>query len=343
MIQINKSRFQLQKLANDYYFTLDTQFNISKKVDEILDNKKIAQFERDLFNEFKKNLKKIIISTPSELVGYETRINSLYKVYLSKKTHGLKGSQRKNALKKAKEKIFQVFDYNQFTKKNDGKFAYDFTENLDVNVCLYCNRQYTFTLYTTEGKCRPTLDHFLDKATYPYFALSFYNLIPSCYTCNSSLKNQRKFVYGENLHPFNESMMDVMNFGIDIRGIDFINGVEKDFNITFKPSTSCTDAELIERCRRNAEVFKIEELYQGHKDYASQIIKRAYFYDESKINELYNFETPKKNKLFDSKVEAIEFALGNYLTEKGLGKRPLAKFTKDIIADLDFNKISIIK
>lgn len=29
-------------------------------------------------------------------------------------------------------------------------------------------------------------NHFYDKGTYPYLALSFYNLIPSCSTCNSS-------------------------------------------------------------------------------------------------------------------------------------------------------------
>ncbi|TCL67476.1 hypothetical protein EV196_10232 [Mariniflexile fucanivorans] len=31
---------------------------------------------------------------------------------------------------------------------------------------------------------KPELDHYYPKSLYPYFGVSFYNLIPSCQSCN---------------------------------------------------------------------------------------------------------------------------------------------------------------
>ena len=42
-----------------------------------------------------------------------------------------------------------------------------------------------------------TLDHFIDKAEYPIFALSIYNLIPSCSPCNSKFKHSKDLYSGD--------------------------------------------------------------------------------------------------------------------------------------------------
>ncbi len=234
--------------------------------------------------------------------------------------------------------MFSIFCYDDFISKSDGHFAYNFTESLGVSVCLYCNRQYIFTLYTSDGKCRPTLDHFLDKATHPYFAVSFYNLIPSCYVCNASLKNQQTFSLDKNLHPFIESMTDVLRFTIDIKAVDFISGKRSDFGLDLSPEKGCTDTQLIARAKENATVFKIKELYQGHKDYVAEIIKKSIYYNKSKINELHKFKTQAGTSLFSSKEEVLEFALGNFINEEKIGKRVLAKLTRDLAKDLGMTK-----
>src|SRR5690606_32118753 len=43
-----------------------------------------------------------------------------------------------------------------------------------------------------EKKNHFTLDHLLPQSEYPYLSLSLFNLVPSCYSCNSKLKNDKK-------------------------------------------------------------------------------------------------------------------------------------------------------
>lgn len=344
MIRIPKTTGELDLLAKEHFNTLEQEpFKISEKLDNVLRNRSIKSSEKKLFTEIKKNLKKIIIARPDELIKIDKTLSPLYQSFVAKKTDGLKGKFKKSAIKKANDQIFSIFCYDDFISKSNGKFAYKLTSDLSVDVCLYCNRQFTSTLNTKNGKCRPTLDHFLDKGKQPYFALSFYNLIPSCYVCNSSLKNQRQFSLDKNLHPFIESMFNVLNFTIDIKATDFISGKKTDFEISLSPDKNCTDKVLLNKAKENADVFKLKELYSGHKDYASDIIKKAYIYNKSKINELYKFKTENGTPLFKSKEEVIEFALGNYINEQKLGKRVFAKFTRDLAKDLGMIKTISIK
>lgn len=339
MIKVSKSPFEMKQMANNHFELLDSVFNITHKTEVFLNDKQMKLWERKLFSAFKKDLRKIITGTPEDLSSIQKKIAPLYQAYISKKTEGLNGNKKKAAIKKANDKIFTIFDYGEFIKKSDALYAYNFTENLNINVCVYCNRQYTFTLRELDGKCRPTLDHFFDKGRHPYFALSFYNLIPSCYVCNSSLKNQTKFTFENNLHPFSESMFEVLDFTLDISNVDFIDGDINDFKISSKPSAKCTNADLIRKAEANAEVFKLKELYSGHKDYAAEIIQKSYYYDRSKIDDLFEFTTATGKCLFESRTEVVEFALGNYISEKKLGKRTLAKFTMDIAFDLGLDKV----
>lgn len=339
MIRVLKSDFELKQMANAHYDLLEAEFALTANAMKISKDHRLSPYERDFFGVLEKKMKKLIVSTPADLAKLQKEIHPLYQSYISKKTSTLKGNARKAAVKKANDKIFTIFDYKSFTDKSDAKFAYQFTENLNINVCVYCNRQYTFTLREEDGKCRPTLDHFFKKSEHPYFALSFYNLIPSCYTCNSSLKNQIEFSLKDNLHPYTDSMFEVLDFSIDISNVDFVDGGIKNFEIFLKKSKYCKDQTLADRAERNAEVFKLQELYRKHKDYASEIIQKSYYYDRSRIDELSDFETAAGNKLFENRTEALEFALGNFISEKKLGKRVLSKFTRDLAFDLGLDKL----
>ncbi|GEQ19068.1 MULTISPECIES: hypothetical protein [Clostridium] len=54
-------------------------------------------------------------------------------------------------------------------------------EKTNVKVCPYCNLAYT---YNRGDSVTAQLDHFFSKSEYPMFALCYYNLIPSCPSCN---------------------------------------------------------------------------------------------------------------------------------------------------------------
>ncbi|VVN79248.1 hypothetical protein PS718_00968 [Pseudomonas fluorescens] len=96
-----------------------------------------------------------------------------------------------------------LFDYKKFSNRQPGWDAYKLCDGSKLRTCPYCNHAYAFTLRRVEkGLLRPTLDHFYSKSQYPHLALTLINLIPSCNTCNSSLKSTKNFYKQIHLHPF---------------------------------------------------------------------------------------------------------------------------------------------
>lgn len=56
----------------------------------------------------------------------------------------------------------------------------------DLTVCPYCGKSY-IEVEEEQGyqDDKPPIDHYLPKSKYPFFALSCYNMIPCCTSCNS--------------------------------------------------------------------------------------------------------------------------------------------------------------
>lgn len=71
--------------------------------------------------------------------------------------------------------------------------VYKLVRIIGLNVCPYCDRQF-ITILETNKKYRPQLDHFIPKSRLPFFAISLFNLIPSCGICNSSIKTSVNFI-----------------------------------------------------------------------------------------------------------------------------------------------------
>ena len=115
------------------------------------------------------------------------------------------------------------FGYSKFSSKGTTTYnAYNLARKLKVNVCPYCNRNYTFTIKDKNSKStRPDFDHFYDKGSHPVLALSFYNLIPSCILCNSRLKSTAKFSTIKHLHPYKDSFNDYAKFKLKILNSKF--------------------------------------------------------------------------------------------------------------------------
>lgn len=130
--------------------------------------------------------------------------------------------------KTALDVLQSIFDYDHFSKKRPNSWcAYKLCETSDIITCPYCNLSFAHTIFRDEqGAIRPTLDHYFDKATYPFLAISIENLVPSCYSCNSSLKGTRNFYKEPHLHPLfdNESiefsLTNMLNSVGDLRELD---------------------------------------------------------------------------------------------------------------------------
>jgi hypothetical protein len=331
MITIGKSLTELDKLAKQHFRLFKgNPFNIEDALAAKLASG-LPPTEMTFYQEVNNRLRDIITKKPSELETHRTILSPLYEAILTTRTVGMTPKQAKAVRKILNGEIMRIFDYDKFSRS---KHAYDLAEKLATNVCLYCNRQYTFTLKGKTGKTRPQFDHFYDKGTNPYFAVSFYNLVPSCSICNSSLKGSDVFNIVDNFHPYTDNCDNVMSFRIDVKAVDFIHGKKTSFNILLEEEHSTIDRVLYGRARKNAETFKIVDLSNLHKDYVVELIGKSYYYNEEKLRQLKEFGTKAGNPLFSSNEEVLEFVLGNYIRQDKLGDRVLAKLTKDIAKQL---------
>ena len=187
-------------------------------------------------------------------------------------------------------------------------------EELKITVCPYCNRNYINNMGRSTAA---QLDHFYPRSKYPIFALSLSNLIPSCYACNHK-KRENEI----NVSPYDEEFKfdESITFSYSPISYNYLND-----------STQLKiDMEYNNQISSNINEMKIKEAYKLHTDYVQELIKKAEVYNDFKIYELLN----NYNGLFSSKEEIIRSVFGNYIDEKELGKRPLAKLTKDILKEL---------
>lgn len=246
------------------------------------------------------------------------------------------------------DEIARWFDYLEDTKKSKFKYikneyenfktkkkeynAYDLAKALDVNVCPYCNRNYTFTVIDEElaakqGEItRPEFDHFYGKDKYPILALSFYNLIPSCHICNSTMKGKAEFGIHTHIYPYEDSMNERAKFVLTLKNVDFYSAVSG-IDIELKPNTPDD-----EKATNSIKAFKLNELYERHKDIALELIQKAEMYNDSYIDELMrNYE----GTLFKNREDLLRLVFGGYITDEEISKRPLSKLTKDILEQLE--------
>jgi 5-methylcytosine-specific restriction endonuclease McrA len=219
------------------------------------------------------------------------------------------------------EKIKQYFDYKTIYKQGTDGERHDYwlMSKLDIKTCPYCNRHYTFTINKKATKCRPQFDHFYPKSKYQYLALSFYNLIPSCSTCNHTKGKQLITI-----NPYIKGFADDYKFELQNKE-NILSGTldKRKIKIGFKrPNTK--------EINKNIEIFGLEPLYNQHIDYVQEIIDKAQAYNSSYYNALVNSYTG----LGKQPAEIDRFIWGNYLDATEHIKRPLSKLTKDILEQL---------
>lgn len=208
---------------------------------------------------------------------------------------------------------------------------YSITESLDISVCPYCNRNWINTVEETDSGIKitnPQLDHFFSKAENPIFRLSFFNLIPSCETCNARLKKDKKFEFNSHLHPYANSYNEV-KFRIKAKDLDSYWGIGKNYTIDLDYPDDI-DENMKNMVRNNYDIFKIEEIYSDHFDIVSEIYLKKTISND-RYMELLMKQFPD-SKL--SKEELYRLAFGNYYREEDYKRRPFSKLTKDIAKQL---------
>lgn len=223
-----------------------------------------------------------------------------------------------------KKEIEEAFDYAGHRKKPD--FMEHF-KKLNIKSCPFCNNNYIY--FYEEGAKKfntlATLEHYYPKSKYPHLSLSFYNLIPSCNTCNSKFKGSTAKHEGKILHPYFEDFNDKAKFSISVDSLPVNKTIELEVNLKSND----------ERCNTSIERFQLDKIYKQHNDIAKEIWNKAQVYNESQIEELYN---SFYEKLGYSKEDVENMIFCNYLHKDDIHKRNHSKLTQDILKQFDLIK-----
>ena len=267
------------------------KFRVTSKIKKIL-----------VWLEDENNLKKLIQFKPNELASL---IENVYKKF--PKSH-----YKKESLNRIFYRIFVDYGYDNLDKLK-------FIQNINLGSCPYCNRNYIFNI-NKKGSIKPEIDHFYPKSIYPYLAVSYFNLIPSCPTCNGfGAKEGKDTFYTYPISNPYELKENDFKFSISPESIDFFNVESKKYDF------NSFEIELYGN-KANLEIFKLEELYKQHKDIVLELLIKKAYYPKSYIEELKKFDFTED--------EIYRYLLCNYKKNEDLHKRPLSKLIKDISEEL---------
>lgn len=299
MIKINVPNIEIVK--DEYLTRIEgfTRIGPKKKKDDSNEDYVIA---KKLFTYFNDNIKEIVLCETKDLAyKFEEGFNRI--------------CENKDSSAYIIFKKYMVGQYNAFINENGNWLS----EKLDVNVCPYCNRQFTHTIKKVESKdgIRPQFDHFHPKSKYPYLALSFYNLIPCCGSCNS-IKKEKHI----DINPYDNGFGEDCKFYID-----------KMENCIFNEKRDKWDIKLPNHGKYESHdsVFSLNDLYNKHKDYVEEIVYKAQLYNDDYLNDLIDIFS--KSGLTEKEITRLIF--GNYISPEEYGKRPLSKLTADILEQCD--------
>lgn len=238
-----------------------------------------------------------------ELVADSEIINLDYKFSI-KSNRKIKG----NRLVSIKDYLINNV-YNAISKDSRRKKILSITH---LSVCPYCNRNF---MNSSNNKNTCELDHFWKKSQFPIFAASFYNLIPSCPSCNRN-KGTDTFL----LSPYNVKISSNQRLRFSWYPLDgdFL------FNHNSIYITSKTHKDF----KTDFDLLDLHNLYQIHSDLVLDAILKKIFIPEHYLNEINNIIP-----LSDSDINRL--FTGVYTAEKDYYIRPLSKLISDVYVELN--------
>lgn len=288
------------------------------------DSKLIKMLERII--DYLKNedlVKDIIKSKSPDLMNINSKYNCnlFYQTEFNKKTGIIDYIFN---YQKFSNESFPLTRKDEYKKEGPNEYwnAYELVKLLNITTCHYCNRNYIFKATRNNRKkgTRPELDHFYPQNNYPFLRLSFYNLIPSCHTCNHLKLNKHNGL----ISPYDDDLIEKFNFKHLPQDVNSLYGYGNNHQVILSPIKNYEN-----RIKIHDETFLLNQLYSNYGDLIQELIikkriaGKEYF---SMIKKLF------RGAISDNEIK--RFAFGNYLNEKDFHKRPLSKFIFDIAQDL---------
>ncbi|MDI9876497.1 hypothetical protein [Flectobacillus rivi] len=327
MISISDSKYAKGRLEDrhanaliEYMGRSGTKYNL----DDI--NALIAQY---FSNVGIKDIKDLLCASPKEITSI---VNTFDQLPIEE--------QMKLAGSKDKKGCLDFTSlYDTFTRKNNTIKEYDsdkLIEDCDILTCPYCNENYTYRIVCSKDKksIRRTFDwdHLFPKEKYPFLAVSFYNLVPSCKVCNSFKNADSKLFF----NPFeNVNVDDVysFNFSLDAKLNTILEDKEtsKDQNIPSREIIEFKTQDLALKKSLEAlfESVKLKDRMKQHKGVINLVVERAKMYNETLLKGYGKQFADLGLNGFSDEMKAVYW--GIELDHHKYYLKPFSKLTNDLI------------
>jgi 5-methylcytosine-specific restriction endonuclease McrA len=235
---------------------------------------------------------------------------------------------KKQFHKPFKDKLINILGYEELRsgKNSETPILMKFFKEIGLKSCVYCNAQLSVVIEKKGGKLSSNfqVDHYIDKASYPCFSISFFNLYPVCASCNNKKGNKE---IGFQLYSENQQDLEKSPFEFEIDRASLANyrisRDYKDLKVHFNDQGSGLN-----------EHMNVQDIYATQNDLAEEIIVKAEIYNKSYGNSLKKSFSTLYGSGGLKNLDFNRFIVGNYTDPKDIHKRPMSKFTQDIARQL---------
>ncbi|MBO5422756.1 MAG: hypothetical protein J6A06_03085 [Fibrobacteraceae bacterium] len=212
-----------------------------------------------------------------------------------------------------------------------------YLDKLSIKTCVYCNAEFISTChlkkydklgnaikkangeYEMDGKGRFELDHYWPKSKHPFLSISFFNLHPSCSSCNL-WKEDGDIPF--NLFTNINNAPSLFSFFLKEEDvIEYVNTHQRE----------CLKMHFASKIK-NYECFHVEEVYDSFKDEVEELFWKKVSNGVSYLDLLR--KSLPKDLVIDPDL-LHRFFYGYYRDPKDILKRPLTKMKQDIAIQLE--------
>jgi len=293
----------------NYLYSLIELYKTKK---DIISKNKVV-FLSTFFDIYYKEIELIFLCKPLDFPSLISKVNKLLK---------------KNNLKPSNVRadFESIFKYENWRQSNRSIWFFD---QLNLSVCPYCNYDEIFKTNNSK-KLFFDYDHYYKKSEFPYLALSFYNLVPSCHKCNSNAKSISNFSTKTHLHPYLNNYHHLGKFELSYKPIRF----DDPFDILIT-STSKLYKRRFDRINKDLELVDRYNSGKG-KEKVIAVKKKQNAYSETQIEEYI------KNSLYadiNSRQDAINFMSDFPIEEQEIANKLYGKLQYDMAFVFEIYKL----
>lgn len=229
------------------------------------------------------------------------------------------------------EQLKAIIGYENVFNSSSKSIAFWLAKKVGRNTCVYCNRQYVFTVEKGDGNVaneritRPVFDHWFPKASHPLLSLSLFNLIPSCSICNSSVKGCADFSLETHIHPYvHENNHPQFTFKVTAAPkTELIWGVRLEAEPGSKEEKTIKDLCLNEIYTMHG-ALEVNDLMEFKQKYPAGYLKQLMQDVLDKVGEGHNITLE----------DVYRMIFGVELKKEKFLDRPLSKMKYDILHDM---------